>query len=464
MVKKVLVAVGILAVAGAAYLGFRANSRYFSRYPRVYAEMAAREDLVGDLEAAGRVAAGDYRDLYACSDAVAGRILAAEGQKVRPGQLLLRLEAAELPLALAQCESEILRAEQDLARLRKSPLPEAVVAARHRLELASLALDQARRQYDTAQDLFAAGALAKAELERIEGEYRAAEARYIQAKGEAELSETADAGAAVKTAEAALRALRLRRAGLQAEIEALNVRAPIGGRISLLAIREGERVPRGARVAQIVDDGAIVVEAEVAPEDAPRVKAGDAAEIRRTDRTDAAIPAEVAEVLPPQKTAEGYGRTRVRLRPVSGGAALVPGASVWVRILVARSPLAITVPVQAVRLEQPVLRGDEAYYAVGRRSPSPRKYVLVLVDCSETLPEAEDAQRRWMVRDNIYQARKVYIKTGLYGAQRVEVLAGVRPFQMVIVHSDREVYDRDRVIVIRRRDWEERPFGEGGER
>jgi membrane fusion protein (multidrug efflux system) len=254
----------------------------------------------------------------------------------------------------------------------------------------------------------------------------------------------------LKLNEANLQVLYLRKSILEKEIRELTVTAPIPGRVSLLTPKAGEKVSLGAKIGQIIDESKLVVEAEVPADDGVKIKTGDPAEISFGTIT---IPytAEVIGILPPVRNSDNsYSDLRIRLRVTEKGVTLIPGSSVRVRVRIGRAKLAVTAPIEAIHEELTVVRGDREYFAVRPATGAKRRYIYVLRDCSETLGPAREKERQWMIRDNVYQARKVYVETGISSVDRIEIIKGIKPFEQVIVYSDRDVHDYDRVIVINR--------------
>lgn len=259
-----------------------------------------------------------------------------------------------------------------------------------------------------------------------------------------------------------LQVLYLRKGILEKEIRELTVTAPINGRVSLLIPKAGEKVTLGVKIGQVIDESKLVIEAEVPADDGVKIKTGDPAEISFGTIT-TPYSAEVIQILPPVRNSDNsYSDLRIRLRITEKGVTLIPGSILQVRVRIGRAKLAVTAPVEAIHEERTMVRGDREYFAVRPATGAKRKYLYVLKDCSETLGPAKEKERQWMIRDNVYQARKVYVETGISSVDRIEILKGIKPFEQVIIYSDRAVHDYDRVIVINRDESYKQPISVGG--
>jgi multidrug resistance efflux pump len=224
-----------------------------------------------------------------------GRLVASGlfiGRKVRAGEILAELDSEQEILRLAQAEarlsgypSRIAALHQELAssqiartgtqRAKNSEL--ATAAARTREAQASADFNRSfagKQQADSA-----AGASAPVEAERAEAEaLRAAAARDAAHLDEARIadaasvqgadrdSNSANIAASVAVAQNDEAAARLLVAQLRLDLEARKIRAPADGVIGeVTAVRVGEVLAAGARLATIVPDGDLHIVAAFDP-------------------------------------------------------------------------------------------------------------------------------------------------------------------------------------------------------
>lgn len=412
--------------------------------------MTGRGDLIEDVEVSGKILGEDVQDIYANMNGKITHIYVKEGDLIKSGQTILSFDDDERRLQLAQCQAEIVRLEQENGRLNDQGVTPEIIAAQGRVDQEKIFLAQAERDLHKKESLYADEVISKNELDKSRDDYDSAKQRYDQAVRELQLSQANKITRSLNTNEANLKALRYQEAYLQKAIREMNVTSPIDGRVSLILPKAGERVQADFKVAQIIDESIIKVEAEVPAEDAPKVMIGDSAEVSFGTIADP-YTAVVTELLPPVKNMDSsYGGVRVRLKVTDPKAILIPGTTVRVRIRIGRTKLAVVVPIEAVHEERKTIRGDKEYFSARPGTGEDRKYVFVLKDCSETLDPTQERDRRWMIRDNIYLARKVYVTTGISNVDRIEILSGLDPFNQVIIYSDRDLEDYDRVIVVSR--------------
>lgn len=171
------------------------------------------------------------------------------------------------------------------------------------------------------------------------------------------------------------------------------LRAPLGGRVTELGVREGATVQPGMLLARIQGTGTVWVEGQVPEAESGRLQPGMAVTATAPAHPGQAFTGRVQALLPQVDAAT---RTRVaRVALANPGERLVPGMSVQLAFAAAARPRAVVVP-------------SEALIRTGRRT-------LVL------LAEAGGA------------FRPVEVRTGLEAGDRVEVLEGLQPGQQVVL-------------------------------
>ncbi|GAB4445445.1 MAG: efflux RND transporter periplasmic adaptor subunit [Chloroflexi bacterium OHK40] len=117
------------------------------------------------VTASGEVVARQAAELSFRVPGVVAEILVDEGDNVEAGQELVRLDAAELQLALRQAEAGLAQARSGYDRLVEGATPEEVAAAEAQLAQAQAALRQARGSV-TEEDIAAAEAALQSALAR----------------------------------------------------------------------------------------------------------------------------------------------------------------------------------------------------------------------------------------------------------------------------------------------------------
>jgi HlyD family secretion protein len=310
-----------------------------------------------------------------------------EGDHVTKGELLCRLDDADL-------QARVTSAEANVAKLK------AIITQ------AEADFEKAERDYRRQLRLIETDSTSNTEL----ADYRTALVR-ARAFVEIRRQELVEAEAMLQSA--------------QEDLEKTVITAPIDGIVSQLFAKEGEVVITGTmnnpgtRIMVISDLSAMQVRCRVDETDAPLVKTGQVAQIYLQSDTQRAVPGHVLRVA--TKGTKPQGRDVVTFETLiivdADDESVRPGMSANVEIEVAQSEDALTIPVEAV--------------AHRKRRDLPEELIRSLDgDTSDPAGVATHARRAaeylkvvFCIEDDVAHPRLV--ETGISDARGVEILAGI---------------------------------------
>lgn len=314
---------------------------------------ATREVLRSLVTASGEIVPVRFADV---GSSVMGRVVALnvkEGDRVRAGQSLARIDPvqAQSETAAAAAQISALEAEQNGAR-------DQVHVARSEVEAAEARAVEAAKALDRAKQLFAGQFVSAAERDAAVAAADAATAQVRAAKAMLARAEQSLAAAGKRVAQARAQATRARDV-----LDKTNITAPIDGVVSRLQVREGEMVvigiqnQPGTTLMTISDLSAVNAEVKVAEADVLRLKAGQPAVVTLEAAPDRKLSGRVVEIgasaLPTQGTGAAAREFRVVVRLDDASASLRPGLTCDAEILAQESRNVVTAPLQAVVLRTP---------------------------------------------------------------------------------------------------------------
>lgn len=195
--------------------------------------------LVQTLVFSGRVAAPVRVELGATVTGRVVEVAVREGDAARSGDVLARLESAELQAQAAQAQAALRIAEARLAGQRELGVPTAEAA----LEQATATLEAAQREARRGRELLARGYVSQSRVDETDRAVRIAQAQLESARA----AQRANAGGGSERAQAGLRVEEARAALAlaQARLAQTRVVAPADGRIVTRQVDPGQIVQPG---------------------------------------------------------------------------------------------------------------------------------------------------------------------------------------------------------------------------
>lgn len=321
------------------------------------------------------------------------RVHVKEGDRVRPGQLLVELDDAAVRQQATRALSQIRTAEANLAVLKAGGTQEELIGRTAEVTKTQADLDAAKRNLEGVKRLHERGAASDAELRAAEDRLKQASASFnaLQQKSTGRYSSAERARVEAELADA--------RAAYEAAQEILkttNVRAPFAGTVYALPVRSGSFANGGDILVQVAELRDMQVRAFVDEPDIGRLQKGlpvriawDAIPGRIWKGTLISTPTTIVS-----RGSRMVGEILVQLN--NEDRQLLPNVNVGVTVVLAQRPDALTVPREAIREEEG------------------KKYLFV-------------------VRNAHLQRRE--ITTGVANLTRIEVMEGLQPDDTVAIAS-----------------------------
>lgn len=195
--------------------------------------------LIQTLQFSARVAALSRVDLGSTLTARVAQVLVQEGEQVRKGQELVRLESAELLAAVAQAQAAQQQAVARLAGLRSTGRA-GIGAAQVQ---AQAAVDAAANEYRRSEQLVAQGFLSAARLDEVRRARDVAMAQLAAAVSSSQA--VAETGSELAQAQAQLKAGAAASEAARARLAQTVMVAPADGQVLLRQVEPGQIVQPG---------------------------------------------------------------------------------------------------------------------------------------------------------------------------------------------------------------------------
>jgi HlyD family secretion protein len=276
------------------------------------------------------------------------KLLVKEGDRVKKGQLLAQLDDADASSQAARALAMVRTAQADASALRSGGNQEEVLTLSSQLVKSENARDTAQRNLEALKRLQQQGAASPGEIKQAEDQFAAAEAdlKLIQQKQKDRYSQPEIAKVDAQKSEA-----QSAYAAAENILSQLNIRAPFEGVVYSLPVHQGAYVNPGDLVLQEADLSKVLVRAYVDEPDVGRLAPG-----QKIDLTWDAMPGRTwqGSVSSIPSTVKLLGTRNVGETTCivdNQDLKLLPNINVGVTIVTAEHQNSLTVPREAVRLD-----------------------------------------------------------------------------------------------------------------
>ena len=281
--RYILGGIGVVAALGLFALGYRILAPAAPEVQVVRAATEGGADVGGIvLSASGYIVAHHKINV---NSKVTGRVAwigVEKGDKVKEGQVLVRLEDEEFRAQYQQARGAVENAKAYLQELQNGSRPEEVQQAQHNLDEARATAVNDKITLDRTRELFGQGVLSKQALDDATAKYEADQQRVNSLNQAFTMSKIGPRAEEIARAKGALIQAEGQAAYAKSLLDATVIRAPVTGTILERKVEKGELLtaqfastaeggPQGSVVA-LADLKDLQVENDIAQNDFSRLK------------------------------------------------------------------------------------------------------------------------------------------------------------------------------------------------
>ncbi len=323
--------------------------------------------------------------------AVVTDILVAEGEPVRRGQLLVRLDPKDLRFQTAQAQTSYTAArvqvdaaraalvtqQARLAQVLAGPPPEQVHQAEEQVRQAQASVAFSGQQVRRQEELFSQGYVSQQQVDAARLDLTAQEARLRTAEESLTLlrreprpeavqiarAQVDEAEVAHRQAVARLDQARVTLRQAESTLAESRVVAPVDAIVGRRLVERGQAVTPATPLVQLIDVDPAVITVAIIERDLPRIRLGLTVKVSTDALPEQTFTGQIVAISPMLSSTTRTAEVRIEVPNADGR--LRPGMFSSVELLLARAENAVTVPVDAVldRPEGPtvfVIRGPTA--------------------------------------------------------------------------------------------------------
>ncbi len=318
------------------------------------------------------------------------KVWVEEGTKVKPGDLLIQLDASELDASLKQTDAALERAKAKLGGVKELGL----ATAQETLNQAEVSLRWAQRDLKRNRELKASGFIGQAKLDEAERAQAMAKSQLDSAR--AQVTAQTGSGSQSREAFAQWREAVAARELAAAKLAQSNIRSESEATVLTRQVEPGDIVQPAKILLTLAVAGETRITAQIDEKNLAMLQVGQSATASADAYPDQHFAAQLYYLAPSVDAARGA--VEARLRVPQPPAHLRADMTVSVEVFAAPREAALLVPAQAVR---------------GLSTASPQ--VLVL---------------------NNGHAESRAVKAGGSGGGRIEILQGLRAGERVILSAN----------------------------
>ena len=440
------IGIGVLAVAAIAG-GVAGYRRWTQRdLVTVQTSLATRQDLSSVVTASGEIKPKNYINLGANAMGPLTEIFVKEGDRVRKGQVVARIENTQADADVAAQKATIASAEADSAAAEAGikAQDDAITTQQATVQRYENELQRSKEYLDRYDQMYKEKLVAKQDYDQKRADYESAvasvrenEARLAQAKSQRtqNMAQLTSAQRRVTQAQAAL-------TRLDNVLARFDVVAPLDGVVTDLPVRVGETVVQGVQnsagstIMTIADMSLITAEVDVDETDVVSVQLGQAAEVTieaMPNRTFVGKVIQIGDTAIVRSSGLAASQSATSTQEAKDFKVVValehppeeirPGLSATAKIVTATRQKVVAIPIQALTVRTKGDLEEQKKDVDGTKA----------LDPVEEKARREEVQGVFVAKGDHAEFRKV--ETGIAGATDIEVLTGLEPGDTIVTGS-----------------------------
>jgi HlyD family secretion protein len=441
---KILITIVALVVLAA---GVYASTVYSKRgVVTVQTGHAVKQDLASVVTASGEIKPKNYINIGANAVGSITELLVKEGEHVRKGQLLAKIEDVQ-PEADVQAQKATIQsseADSSAAEAGLKASDENIATLQASIEQSKADLARMKSEVDRAEALFKEQLMAKQDFDLKRFSYeaqvqavKASEARVTQARAQRE-----QMAAQLSSAQRRVAMSKANLVRFNDLLQKRNSYAPLDGVVTNLPVRVGETVVPGLQnqsgtiIMTIADMSLITAEVKVDETDIVNVSLGQVVDVTIDAIPGKTFKGHVSEIVNTailRSTGVAASQSAISSQEAKDFKVVValdnppdeirPGLSCTSKITTATRQNVLTIPIQALTVRQ---RGDLENKPLG---------ATTAVAAVKSDPAAEKAKKEEITGVFVINGEKAQfreVKTGITGATDIEVVSGLKDGDQII--------------------------------
>ena len=441
-----------LVVAVVAVGGTVASVRWSqSAQVTVQTATVAKGDLTSIVTASGEIKPKTYTNLGANAQGRVMELMVKEGDHVRHGQVVARIESIQATADVEQQRASIASAEADstASEAGLKVQDDTIKTQRATIDRTKADLDLAKINNDRYEQLYKAGVVPKSDFDQRKSTYESQVAglREAELRLDQLISQRAQTVAQLQSTQRRVTQAQAGLTRLADILEKHDVVTPLDGIVTNLPVQIGETVVPGIQnsaassIMTVADMSLITAEVHVDETDIVNLRIGQKAEVTIDAIPDRKFSGHITEIgneailRSTGLVASSSATSSTEAKDFKVVVALDdppqeirPGLSCTAKIVTATRKDVLSVPIQALTVRQ---KGDLEDAAADKRKQKDSGQAPL--DLAAQKQRKEEITGVFIIVNQKAEFRKV--ETGISGSTDIEVLSGVQPGEQIVIGS-----------------------------
>jgi HlyD family secretion protein len=402
---------------------------------KVTAEKVQKRTITETVNASGKIFPEDEVKVSPDISGVITELNVQEGDTVKKGQLLVRIDPDVYNIQRSQAASGVAQSQAQVSSVQAQ-----VSNAQAALNALDAQMEQAQRAYDRSKQLFDDKVISRSEMDVAETTLKAAKANYNAA-----VQGIRSTKANVKSAQANVQTAQASLQRANKDLSRTAIVAPRDGVVSLLNVKKGESVSGnsftvGTEILRIADMSKIEIRVDVGENDIPKVKLGDSALVEVDAYSDRKFKGIVTQIASSNNGAASQSalsnttndvtqyKVYIRILPESyidllgrGTFPFRPGMSASADIQTNTHVNVLSVPINAVTTRD---KSDTTKTGISRKKDES--------NVKETSTPDDELEVVVFTIDKTGKVNRIKVKTDIQDINNIEITEGLKEGDMVV--------------------------------
>ncbi|OFW47812.1 MAG: hypothetical protein A2163_06260 [Actinobacteria bacterium RBG_13_35_12] len=197
-----------------------------------------------------------------------------DGEEVNKGDILIALGDEQIKIQVAQAQATLDSIQASSDKIKSGARPQEIKQAESALLQAKMNRDSVEENYLRMEKLFSQKAISEQQYEQAKNQYKMADVQYQSAQESYGLVIEGAGEQDIKSVEAQVRQAKAVLDMAKYQLSNAKIIAPIGGRVTSIAVSSGEMVAPSLPLLSIIDVSRIFVKVGISEKDISKIKEG----------------------------------------------------------------------------------------------------------------------------------------------------------------------------------------------